>query len=63
MKLTSVVRTRTVTPARRSGNSQGRSVKDKAPVLGMVERSGKLVAKTVPGHLGEGDNLEIVKER
>lgn len=28
-------------------SSQGRSVKDKAPVLGMVERNGKLVAKTV----------------
>lgn len=28
-------------------NSQGRSVKDKAPVVGMIERGGKLVAKQV----------------
>ena len=32
---------------KRVENSQGRSTKDKAPVLGMLERSGKLTAKTV----------------
>lgn len=32
---------------KRVENSQGRSTKDKAPVLGMLERNGKLTAKTV----------------
>ena len=32
---------------KRTKGSQGRSVKDKVPVLGMVERKGKLVAKVV----------------
>lgn len=32
---------------KRTEGSQGRSVKDKVPVLGMVERKGKLVAKVV----------------
>lgn len=34
-------------PNKRTEGSQGRSVKDKIPVLGMVERKGKLVAKVV----------------
>lgn len=29
-------------------NSQGRSFKDKTPVVGMVERGGKLIAKAIP---------------
>jgi transposase-like protein len=42
-------------------NSQGRSYKDKTPVLGMVERSGKLVAKTVQNTQGEILTPEIIK--
>ena len=42
-------------------NSQGRSVKDKAPVLGMVERNGKLVAKTVQDTSARVITPEIVK--
>ncbi len=33
--------------SKKVANSQGRSIKDKTPVLGMVERQGKLVAKKV----------------
>ena len=42
-------------------SSQGRSVKDKAPVLGMVERNGKLVAKTVQDTSARVITPEIVK--
>jgi transposase-like protein len=42
-------------------NSQGRSVKDKQPVLGMVERGGKLVAKLVDNTQGETLTPEIIK--
>ena len=41
--------------------SQGRSIKDKAPVLGMVERDGKLIARTVENTKGETLTPEIVK--
>lgn len=41
--------------------SQGRSAKDKTPVLGMVEREGKLIAKTVENTKGETLTPEIVK--
>lgn len=34
--------------SRRTEGTQGRSTKTKTPVLGMVERHGKLVAKTIP---------------
>lgn len=34
-------------------NSQGRSIVDKAPVFGMVERGGKLIAKVVPDVTGK----------
>lgn len=37
---------------KRVTGSQGRSVKDKSPVLGMVERKGKLVAKVVKNTSG-----------
>lgn len=42
-------------------NSQGRSFKDKTPVLGMVERGGKLVVKTVENTQGETLTPQIVK--
>lgn len=42
-------------------NSQGRSVKDKAPVLGMVERDGKLIAKHVTDTKGETLTPEIIE--
>lgn len=42
-------------------NSQGRSVKDKAPVLGMVERDGKLIAKHVIDTKGETLTPEIIE--
>lgn len=41
-------------------NSQGRSFKDKTPVLGMVERNGKLVAKKVENTSSESLTPEIV---
>jgi len=40
--------------------SQGRSAKDKTPVLGMVERNGKLNAKTVPNVQSATLTKEIV---
>ena len=42
-------------------NSQGRSVKDKTPVLGMVERKGKLVAKKVETTAEKHLTPEIIK--
>lgn len=42
-------------------NSQGRSFKDKTPVLGMLERNGKLIAKTIENTQGETITPEIVK--
>lgn len=41
-------------------NSQGRSVKDKTPVLGMVERNGKLVAKAIANTQAETLTPEII---
>lgn len=41
-------------------NSQGRSVKDKTPVLGMVERNGKLVAKAIANTQSETLTPEII---
>lgn len=46
---------------KRMDGSQGRSVKDKTPVLGMVERKGKLVAKVVKNTSCEVLTLQIVK--
>ncbi len=42
-------------------NSQGRSAKDKTPVLGMVERQGKLNARTVENVQAETLTSEIIK--
>ena len=42
-------------------NSQGRSMKDKAAVLGMVERNGKLIAKIVPDVQAPTLTKEILK--
>jgi len=42
-------------------NSQGRSFKDKQPVLGLIERDGKLVAKLVDDTKQETLTPEIVK--
>jgi len=42
-------------------NSQGRSVKDKTPILGMVERGGKLTAMQVENTSSEQLTPEIVK--
>lgn len=42
-------------------NSQGRSIKDKIPVLGMVERQGKLNARTVNNVQAETLTSEIIK--
>lgn len=42
-------------------NSQGRSAKDKSPVLGMVERQGKLNARTVENVQAETLTSEIIK--
>lgn len=42
-------------------NSQGRSTKDKSPVFGMVERNGKLNAKTVNDVKMETLTVEIMK--
>ncbi len=42
-------------------NSQGRSSKDKTPVIGMVERQGKLNAKTVKDVQAETLTAEIVE--
>jgi transposase-like protein len=42
-------------------NSQGRSCKDKTPVLGLVERNGKLVAKKVESTAAIHLSPEIVK--
>ncbi len=42
-------------------NSQGRSSKDKTPVVGMVERNGKLVARTVDNVKSETLTREVVQ--
>lgn len=42
-------------------NSQGRSAKDKTPILGMVERQGKLNARTVDNVQAETLTSEIIK--
>lgn len=42
-------------------NSQGRSIKDKTPVLGMIERKGELIAKVVSDTRGETLTPEIIK--
>lgn len=42
-------------------NSQGRSTKDKVPVVGMVERQGKLNARTVENVQEETLTAEIIK--
>ena len=42
-------------------NSQGRSFKDKTPVVGMVERQGKLVAKKVESTAKEHLTPELIK--
>lgn len=42
-------------------NSQGRSMKDKVAVLGMVERNGKLIAKIVPDVQAPTLTKEILK--
>lgn len=42
-------------------NSQGRSTKDKAPVLGMIQRGGKLVAKKVDNVSAKTLKPEIIK--
>jgi len=42
-------------------NSQGRSFKDKTPVLGMIERNGKLIAKVVDDTQGKTLTPEITK--
>ena len=46
--------------SKRVDGIQGRSVKDKTPVLGMVERKGKLVAKVVKNTSCEVLTLQIV---
>ncbi len=47
--------------SKRVGGLQGRSVKDKTPVLGMVERRGKLIAKVVKNTSCEVLTPQIVK--
>ena len=42
-------------------NSQGRSTKDKTPVLGMIERNGKVNAKVVPNVQADTLTQEIIK--
>lgn len=42
-------------------NSQGRSIKDKTPVFGMVERGGNLTAKTVENTSAETLTREAIK--
>lgn len=42
-------------------NSQGRSTKDKTPVLGMIERNGKVNAKVVPNVTAYTLTKEIIK--
>lgn len=41
--------------------SQGRSTRDKAAVLGMIEREGKLIAKTIDNAKSESLTPEIIK--
>ncbi len=47
--------------SKRVEGSQGRSAKDKTPVLGMVERKGKLIAKVVKNTSCEVLTPQIVK--
>lgn len=42
-------------------NSQGRSIKDKTPVLGMIERNGKVNAKMVENTSADTLTREIIK--
>ena len=42
-------------------NSQGRSLKDKVPILGMVERNGKVNTKVVPNTSADTLTKEIIK--
>jgi len=42
-------------------NSQGRSAKDKTPVIGMVERGGSLIARTIENVKSETITPEVVK--
>lgn len=42
-------------------NSQGRSTKDKQAVIGMIERSGKLVARKIKNASAETLTAEIIK--
>ena len=46
---------------KRVENSQGRSTKDKVPVLGMLERNGKLTAKTVDDVSAPSLTKEIIQ--
>ena len=46
---------------KKTKNAQGRSGKDKTPVVGMVERGGKVIAKVVEG-VGSRDITPLVKE-
>lgn len=46
---------------KKSKNARGRSVKDKTPVFGMVERKGKLNAKVVPDTTCETLTQETIK--
>ncbi|WP_416866801.1 MAG: IS1595 family transposase [Imperialibacter sp.] len=41
--------------------SQGRSTKDKAPVMGMIERGGKLIAKQIDGVGSDSLTPEVIK--
>lgn len=42
-------------------NAQGRSLKDKVPVLGMIERNGKVNAKVVPNTSADTLTKEIIR--
>jgi transposase-like protein len=48
-------------PDKKVENSQGRSFKDKTPVVGMIERKGKLIAKVTTDTKGETLTPEIIK--
>lgn len=47
MKLLLVARIKTATQNKKVKNSQGRSFKDKVPVLGMIQRGGNVICKVV----------------
>ena len=48
-------------PHKKIEKSQGRSFKDKTPILGMVERNGKLVARQLNGTSAEDITPEVIK--